>query len=132
MNYTEKLQNVTVLGAAGKWAVGFVANSDWNGRSKPEPENKDKLFILYAMDISQKGLAGLMNIFHGQVINKLKKKAVTLRQVYADRKDLIENSEIIDQYVKDVMHIIRPVTTIESAYESTSFSKLPAKILNWK
>jgi 3-hydroxyacyl-CoA dehydrogenase len=39
--------------------------------------------------------------------------------MYAHRTDLIENGEIIDQYVFDVMNVVRPVTTIESAYEST-------------
>jgi len=119
MNYTEKLQNVTVLGAAGKMGSGILLLTAIEMADLSlKPENKDKLFILYAMDISQKGLAGLMKYIQGQVLKAAEKKAVALRQVYADRKDLIENSEIIDQYVKDVMNIIRPVTTIESAYES--------------
>jgi 3-hydroxyacyl-CoA dehydrogenase len=119
MNYTEKLQNVTVLGAAGKMGSGILLLTAIEMADLSlKPENKDKLFILYAMDISQKGLTGLMKYIHGQVIKQAEKKAVALRQIYAGHKDLIENSEIIDQYVKDVMHIIRPVTTIESAYES--------------
>lgn len=119
MNYPEKLQNVTVLGAAGKMGSGILLLTAIEMADLSlKPENKGKLFILYAMDISQKGLAGLMTYIQGQVLKQAEKKAVALRQVYADRKDLIENSEIIDQYVKDVMNIIRPVTTIESAYES--------------
>jgi 3-hydroxyacyl-CoA dehydrogenase len=119
MNYTEKLQNVTVLGAAGKMGSGILLLTAIEMADLSlKPDNKDKLFILYAMDINQKGLTGLMKYIHGQVVKQAEKKAVALRQIYADRHDLIENSEIIDQYVKDVMHIIRPVTTIESAYES--------------
>jgi 3-hydroxyacyl-CoA dehydrogenase len=120
MNYTERLQNVTVLGAAGKMGSGILLLTAIEMADLSlKPENKDKLFVLYAMDISQKGLAGLMKYIQGQVVKAAEKKAVALRQIYANRKDLIENSEIIDQYVKDVMNIIRPVTTIESAYEST-------------
>jgi 3-hydroxyacyl-CoA dehydrogenase len=120
MDYTEKLQNVTVLGAAGKMGSGILLLTAIEMADLSlKPENKDKMFILYAMDISQKGLSGLMKYIQGQVLKQAEKKAVALRKVYADRKDLIENSEIIDQYVKDVMNIIRPVTTIESAYEST-------------
>ncbi|MEI6122839.1 MAG: 3-hydroxyacyl-CoA dehydrogenase family protein [Bacteroidota bacterium] len=120
MNYVEKLQNVTVLGAAGKMGSGILLLTAIEMADLSlKPENKDKLFVLYAMDISQKGLAGLMKYIQGQVVKQAEKKAVALRHIYADRKDLIENSDIIDQYVKDVMSIIRPVTTIESAYEST-------------
>ncbi len=119
MNYTEKLQNVTVLGAAGKMGSGILLLTAIEMADLSlKPENKDKLFILYAMDISQKGLTGLMKYIHGQVVKAAEKKVVALRSIYSNRHDLIENSEIIDQYVKDVMSIIRPVTTIESAYES--------------
>jgi 3-hydroxyacyl-CoA dehydrogenase len=46
------------------------------------------------------------------------KKTVLLRKLYEDRADLIENEDIINEYVFDVMNVVRPVTTIESAYES--------------
>lgn len=120
MNYTEKLENVTVLGAAGKMGSGILLltaleMADLSLKS----ENKDKHFILYAMDISQKGLSGLMKYIRGQVVKAAEKKTVALRKIYSYRKDLIDNSEIIDQYVNDVMAVIRPVSTIESAYEST-------------
>jgi 3-hydroxyacyl-CoA dehydrogenase len=70
------------------------------------------------MDISQKALAGLMSYIRTQVLKAAEKKTVQLRKVYAGRRDLIENSEIIDQYVIDVMSVIRPVTSLESAYDS--------------
>jgi 3-hydroxyacyl-CoA dehydrogenase len=44
---------------------------------------------------------------------------VALRRFYADRADLIENEEIINQYIFDVMNIVRPTTRLESAYDST-------------
>ncbi len=44
---------------------------------------------------------------------------MALRQLYAERADLIENEDVINEYVFDVMNIVRPVTTIESAYDST-------------
>ena len=39
-------------------------------------------------------------------------------KLYQDRADLIENEDVIREYVFDVMNIVRPVTTIESAYNS--------------
>ena len=71
------------------------------------------------MDISQKALSGLMKYLKAQIQRIAEKKIVTLREIYKDRTDLIENGEIIDQYVFDVLNVVRPVTTLESAYEST-------------
>lgn len=119
MDYAERFQNVTVLGAAGKMGSGILLLTALEMADLSlKPENKDKQFVLYAIDVSQKALAGLMGYIRMQVMKAAEKKTGQLRQVYADRRDLIENSEIIDQYIIDVMAIIRPVTTLESAYES--------------
>jgi 3-hydroxyacyl-CoA dehydrogenase len=119
MDYVERFQNVTVLGAAGKMGSGILLlNALEMADLSLKPENKDKEFVLYAMDISQKALAGLICYIRVQVLKAAEKKTVQLRKVYADRRDLIENSDIIEQYINDVMTIIRPVTTLESAYDS--------------
>ncbi|PLX09781.1 MAG: hypothetical protein C0596_00400 [Marinilabiliales bacterium] len=83
-----------------------------------KPENRDKQYTLYALDISQKALTGLMKYIRLQLVKAAEKKLNILRNVYADRADLIDNADIINEYVWDVMGIIRPVTTLESAYES--------------
>jgi len=120
MNYTERFENVTVMGAAGKMGSGILLLTAIEMADMSlKPENKGKPFLLYALDISQPALSGLMNYMQAQVLKAAEKKVVALRGVYAERRDLIENSDIINQYVKDVMNIIRPVTTLESAYEST-------------
>jgi 3-hydroxyacyl-CoA dehydrogenase len=120
MNYTERFENVTVMGAAGKMGSGILLLTAMEMADMSlMPENKGKQFLLYALDISQPALSGLMKYMQAQVMKAAEKKAVALRKVYAERRDLIENSDIINQYVMDVMNIIRPVTTVESAYEST-------------
>jgi len=120
MNYTEKFENVTVMGAAGKMGSGILLLTAIEMADMSlKPENKGKPFLLYALDISQTALSGLMKYMQAQILKAAEKKAVALRNVYAERRDLIENSDIINQYVADVMSIIRPVTTLESAYEST-------------
>jgi len=43
---------------------------------------------------------------------------VLLRELYADRADLVENFDIIDQYIWDVIKIVRPTIRLESAYDS--------------
>ncbi len=82
------------------------------------PENKDKGFVLNAMDISDEALSGLMKYLKVQVTKLAEKKTVLLRKMYKDRKDLIENGQIINEYVFDVMNVVRPVTTLESTYKS--------------
>lgn len=119
MNYTEKLENVTVLGAAGKMGSGIllltaIEMADISLKS----ENHSKQFVLYAIDISQKGLSGLMKYLKAQIQRIAEKKTVMLRKMYQNKENLIENAEIIEQYIFDVMNIVRPVTTLESAYES--------------
>jgi 3-hydroxyacyl-CoA dehydrogenase len=120
MEYTEKLQNVTVLGAAGKMGSGILLLTAVEMADLSlKPENKGKAFVLNAMDVSKEGLAGLMLYLRAQVQKIAEKKTVALRKLYADRADLIENEEIINQYIFDVMSIVRPTTRLESAYDST-------------
>ncbi|MCP4150301.1 MAG: 3-hydroxyacyl-CoA dehydrogenase family protein [bacterium] len=120
MNYTERLENVTVLGAAGKMGSGILLLTAMEMADLSlKPENKSLQFVLNAMDVSDQALAGVMKFLKTQVTKAAEKKTVALRKVYADRKDLVENGEIIDQYVFDVMNVVRPTTSLEAAYNST-------------
>ena len=86
---------------------------------KLSKENIGREFVLNAVDVSDKGLTGIMEYLRIQVRKIAEKKSVFLRKVYEDRKDLIENFEIIDQYIADVMCIVRPTTRIEASFDST-------------
>ncbi|MFH1119278.1 MAG: 3-hydroxyacyl-CoA dehydrogenase family protein [Bacteroidota bacterium] len=120
MDYTERLSNVTVLGAAGKMGSGILLLSSLEiADLMLKPENKERHFVVNAIDVTSGALPGLMNYIRGQVLKAAEKKVVILRKVYDERKDLIENSEIIEAYVNDVMNLIRPGTRIEAAYDST-------------
>ncbi|MFO8066097.1 MAG: 3-hydroxyacyl-CoA dehydrogenase family protein [Bacteroidales bacterium] len=120
MNYTEKLQNVSVLGAAGKMGSGILLLTAMEMADLSlKPENKGKHFVLHAMDVSSEALSGLLKYVKTQVVKVAERKIVALRAAYADRADLIDNSEIINQYVEDVLFLIRPTTLLEATYEST-------------
>ena len=120
MDYTEKLQNVSVLGAAGKMGSGILLLTAMEMADLSlKPENKGKHFVLHAMDVSSEALAGLMKYVKAQVVRAAERKVVALRDVYAGRADLFDNSDIINQYVEDVLFLIRPTTLIEATYEST-------------
>jgi 3-hydroxyacyl-CoA dehydrogenase len=120
MNYIERLENVTVLGAAGKMGSGILLLSAIEMADLSlKRENKGKHFVINAMDVSSEGLFGLMRYIKSQVLKAAEKKVGLLRKVYENRADLISNGEIINQYVDDVMFLIRPTTHIETAYHST-------------
>ncbi len=120
MNYEEKLQNVSVLGAAGKMGSGILLLTAVEMADlQLKPENKAKSFVLTAIDVSPVALTGLYGYLKTQVKKIAEKKVVQLRSIYKDNPDLIENSEIIDQYVDDVLKLVLFSTRIESTYEST-------------
>ena len=119
MEYTERLQNVSVLGAAGKMGSGILLLTAVEMADLSLlPENKDKNFVLNAIDLSDSGLAGLMRYLRVQVRKIAEKKTVWLRKIYAERADLIENGEIIDEYIFHVLNIVRPNQQIEAARSS--------------
>jgi 3-hydroxyacyl-CoA dehydrogenase len=119
MSYEEKLRNVTVLGAAGKMGSGILLLTavEMAGRSL-KAENKGKSFLLNAVDVSDKALAGLRSYLRSQLAKLAEKKIEHLRRLYRDR-DFARNSDIITQYVDDVLSLVRLTTRIEAAYEST-------------
>ena len=120
MNYTEKLQNVAVLGAGGKMGSGILLLTALEMVSlKLKPENRDKTFTLHAVDVSYKNLDDLIKYIRTQALKRAEKGIVGLREAYADREDLIENEQVIRQYVQDVVDVIKPTTHMELASEAS-------------
>lgn len=118
MDYNIFLERVAVLGAAGKMGSGIllltsVEMADLSLR----PENLGRTYTIQAIDVSAEALAGLMKYLRAQVQRLAEKKMVWLRSVYADRADLVENGQIIQQYVFDVLNIVRPTIRLEAAYD---------------
>jgi 3-hydroxyacyl-CoA dehydrogenase len=61
MTYEERLQNVTVLGAAGKMGSGIlVLTAVEMADLMLKSGGTSKAFVLNAMDVSDEGLAGLI------------------------------------------------------------------------
>jgi len=120
MNYTERLSNVAVLGAAGKMGSGILLLTALEMADLSlKPENKGKAFVINAIDVSREALIGLMRYIRAQALKAAEKKSVQLRAAYADRADLIDNEEIIRQYVEDVLLTIHPSVNLEAAYQAT-------------
>ena len=90
MEYTDKFRKVAVLGAAGKMGSGILFLTAME-MTELMLVNKDLKLVLYAIDLSADGLAGLQKYVQAQVVRAAEKKTVMLRKLYADRDDLIEN-----------------------------------------
>ena len=91
MTYEERLQHVSVLGAAGKMGSGILLLTAMEMADiSLKPENKGKPFVLSAIDVSDEALSGVMKYLKSQVLKVAEKKIFALRKVYAGRTDLIE------------------------------------------
>ncbi|MDP2335487.1 MAG: 3-hydroxyacyl-CoA dehydrogenase family protein [Bacteroidota bacterium] len=120
MTNTDRIQNVAVLGAAGKMGSGILYLSTlYISQIALAPENRNKTFTIYAIDQSQERLNGLLKYTRDLLLKWAEKNTVWLRSAYRERTDLIENCEIIQEYMENAMALIKPTTRIESAFEST-------------
>jgi 3-hydroxyacyl-CoA dehydrogenase len=120
MSYIDRLGNVSVLGAGGKMGSGIVLLTALEMADLAlDPAHRDREFVLNAVDVSSQALTGLLKYLRDQVLRVAEKRAVGLRAVYAGRADLVENEEIIRQYIEDVLAVVRPTTRLEAAYGSS-------------
>ncbi len=119
MNYDERLSNVSILGAAGKMGSGILLlTANEMAELSLRKENADKVFILNAIDISDKALSGLIDYVRVQTRKIAEKKIVLLRELYQEDQSLINNREIIEAYINRVLQVIRPTKRVEAAYDS--------------
>jgi 3-hydroxyacyl-CoA dehydrogenase len=120
MEYTDKLKRVCVLGAGGKMGSGILLLTALEMAALSRtPGNEDKEFSLMGIDVSAENLKGVRQYIREQTRKVAEKSIVRLREVYRERKDLVENAEIIDQYILDVMHFIQTSTSVEQAFGSS-------------
>ena len=133
MDYSERLENVAVLGGAGKMGSGIVLLVAMEMADQAlKPANRARRYVLHAVDVSHQALAGLQKYLREQVLKAAEKRIVALRAVYADRSDLVENADIVRQYVNDVLDLVRPTTTLESAAEANIIFEAAPESLDLK
>lgn len=119
MTFDERLKNVAVIGAAGKMGSGIsLLLAQEMARQKLLPENKNSVFRLHLIDISEAALDGLQKYLKAQLVKAGEKTTVMLRELYKDRADLVENYEIIDAFVDDAMSVIRLGTDLSEVKNS--------------
>ncbi len=127
MDDSSRLENVAVLGAAGKMGSGIVLLIAMEMADQAlKPANASRRYVLHAVDVSHRALAGLQKYLRDQVLKAAEKRIVALRGVYADRADLIDNADVVRQYVDDVLDIVRPTTMVEAIAKSARQAPIAA------
>ncbi len=114
MTLDERLENVAVIGAAGKMGSG-IAVLIAQEMAKLKLKNKDKIYRMNLIDISEKALDGLRIYMKVQLLKAAEKATVQLREIYKNRVDLIENADIINAFVDDAYAVINYTTDLNSA-----------------
>ncbi|HID32736.1 MAG TPA: 3-hydroxyacyl-CoA dehydrogenase family protein [bacterium (Candidatus Stahlbacteria)] len=111
----ERLEHVAVVGAAGKMGSGIgVLMATEMARLKLKPENRDKIYRLQLIDISEKGLEGLKSYMLAQLTRLAEKSTVYLRGAYKERSDLVENVDIINAFVAECLKVVNYTTDLDA------------------
>jgi 3-hydroxyacyl-CoA dehydrogenase len=101
------------LGAAGKMGSGIaLLLAQEMGLRRLRPEGRGKHYRLTLMDVNDAALAGLQGYLRAQLLRFAEKNTVALRQLYADRADLVENAEVIDAFVEETLDMARFTTDL--------------------
>ncbi len=119
MTLDERLTNVSIIGAAGKMGSGIaLLLAQEMAFLKLKPENKGKKFRLNLIDMNDDALDGLVQYLKTQVLKSAEKSTLMLRDCYVDRPNLIENYEVIHQFIDDLMAMVRVGTDLSMASKS--------------
>lgn len=117
MTYQERLQNVTIIGAAGKMGSGIVLLTVVEmANVSLQPDNVGKKYVLNALDLSEEALKGLVSYVTAQVTKIATKQIESIKAHYPNLSD---DTQIQEQYIKDVLNVLNPVTDFSAANNST-------------
>jgi len=119
MTFDERLKDVSVIGAAGKMGSGIsLLLAQEMAKQKLLPQNKNSVYRLHLIDISEEALDGLGKYLRTQLVKAGEKTTVMLRELYRDREDLVENYDIIDAFVNDAFSVVRLGTDLGTVKNS--------------
>ncbi|MBP7867960.1 MAG: 3-hydroxyacyl-CoA dehydrogenase family protein [Acidobacteria bacterium] len=117
MELNERLQNTAVIGAAGKMGSG-ISLLLAQETAFLALENPGVPHVLNLIDISDAALQGLLRYIREQSRKTAEKQINRLRALYASRADLVENGDIVEEFVHEVMLHLRTGKTLSLAWES--------------
>ncbi|NGX57378.1 MAG: putative 3-hydroxybutyryl-CoA dehydrogenase [Chlamydiae bacterium] len=115
-------EKIAVIGAAGKMGKGIsllllqeMACQDAE-RNSSVGKNGYRLVLV---DQDEKTLFSLRQYFRPHLTRFAEKSINDLRSFFCDREDLISNEQIINEFVKGALGIIRPSTSLDTVKHSS-------------
>lgn len=117
MKFCERLENVSILGAAGKMGSG-IALLMTNLMTEMQLTGEIKSPTLNLIDLNEEALKGLVKYIRTGSVKYAEKNINTLRDIYKERKDLVENGEIINEFVNDCLLHLNTSTSLDACKNS--------------
>ena len=117
MDLSRRLEQVAVVGAAGKMGSGIALllalELGYRGLEQP-----DRTFILNLVDMNDAGLQGLVRYIRAQAAKDGEKQINRLRALFRDRPDLVDNQDMVQEFVFEVMLRLRTGRTLALAEDA--------------
>lgn len=103
---TGRWNKVAVLGAAGKMGSGIASlllmEMAWRGEG-----------VLALIDVNEEAFSGLKKYLRDQVKRHAERGINRLRERYRERKDLVDNGEMIEEFVEETLNRIECSVSLE-------------------
>ena len=112
-----RLENVAVVGAAGKMGSGIslllALELTWRAL-----ERRDATCVLNLIDVHDGALQDLLRYLRAQAAKDAEKQINRLRALFRDRPDLVDNQEMVQEFVFELLLRIRTGKTLALAREA--------------
>ena len=112
INLNEKLREVAVIGAGGKMGRGIALLLLREVLLNDLKLNETTTAKVHFIDNSSTGLAALRIYLDEQLLKFAERNIIQLRQLYKNQTQLVDNSEIIQQFISDSHRRIHTSTDI--------------------
>ncbi len=143
MDYENQFRKVAVLGAAGKMGSGILLLTAIEmAKIKFKQDDPEIDYTLYAMDVSEEGLIGVMTYIEKHVRKSGERNIDQVKGYYTGDDLNMSEEDLLEKYVSDVTKLIKPVTylgslkDVDTVFEAVSENiglkiKLLAEIENY-
>jgi len=117
MDLDTRMEQVAVVGAAGKMGSGIALLLALELAYRALG-HKQRTYVLSLIDRNDAALQGLVRYIRDQAAKDGEKQINRLRLLFQDRADLVDNQEMVQEFVFEVLLRIRTGTTLTLAKES--------------
>jgi 3-hydroxyacyl-CoA dehydrogenase len=117
MDLDTRLQQVAVVGAAGKMGSGIalLLALELGYRALEHPE---ATHLLNLIDLNDAALQGLVRYIRDQAAKDGERQINRLRKLFRDRADLVDNQEMVQEFVFEVLLRLRTGRTMALAQDA--------------